>query len=259
MATRIKHEETGNPFWMFTMGDMSNLLLIFFIVLFALLSMDKTRYVKLQTDLSRGGAAGRADERGTVATVSGDTAAVALRSMLEQPSAETKVFQAEGHYAEVQRLPEGTVLTLGGEEGGFREGDWHLTRVQKVMLAELKRWMEGRKNVIEVRGHTSANLQDSVVLGPDGQMRPFAPADLEREDRVTAANHSLLSWRRAHEVVRFLSEEHPGLGDAVRIEETRLRVRADGYTRAVADSADPVRRARNRRIEVVATSELVEK
>ncbi len=241
------------------MGDLSNLLLVFFIALFALMSMDKSRYVKLQEDLGRAGAAGRAGQTGSVAAVSGDPGAIALRSMLEQPAAAAKVFQAEGRTATVQQLPEGTVLTLGGEEGGFREGDWRLARPQQEMLAELKKWMAGRKNVIEVRGHASANLQDSAVLDAEGRVRPFSPADLERGDRHAAANHSLLSWLRAHEVAKFLGAEHPDLGDAVRIAETRIRARADGYTRTVADSADPVLRARNRRIEVVATSELAEK
>jgi flagellar motor protein MotB len=235
---------------MFTMGDMSNLLMIFFILLFALMSMDRSKYVKLQEDLGRGGAA---------SAVSGEEGTATLRSMLEQPSATRKILQAEGHTAQVQLLPEGTALTLSGEEGGFREGDWQLAPVQKRMLVEAKKWLSGRKNVIEVRGHASANLQDSAVLDPGGRIRPFSPADLERPDRHAAADHSLLSWLRAREVVKFLSAAHPDLGDAVRIEVTRLRVRADGYSRAVADSADPALRARNRRIEVVATSERAEK
>ncbi len=237
------------------MGDMSNLLLVFFVVLFALMTVDRTRYSRLSAAFETPAAGGAGRE---VAAAPGDVGA-AIRSMLEQPAAATKVFQAEGRYALVQRLPEGTSLTIGGEEGSFREGDWRLTPAQEGMLVELKKWMAGRKNVIEVRGHASANLQDSVVMEPDGRIRPFSAADLERDDRYSIANHSLLSWLRAYEVVRFLAAEHPDRGDRLRIDETRMRARADGYTRTVADSADPVLRVRNRRIEVVATSELVEK
>jgi len=259
VPTRIPHEEPRNPFWMFTYGDLSGLLLIFFILMFALMSMDKSRYAKLQEDLGRAGAGAQPDREGTAAAAAEDAGAATLRTMLEQPAAEARILQAKGHYALVQLLPEGTALTIGGEEGSFREGDWSLTGVQKRMLAELKKWMAGRKNVVEVRGHASANLQDSAVLEPGGRIRPFSPADLERGDRYAAANHSLLSWLRAHEVVKFLGAEHPDLGDAVRIDERRVRARADGYTRTVADSADPALRARNRRIEVVVTSELAEK
>jgi outer membrane protein OmpA-like peptidoglycan-associated protein len=113
--------------------------------------------------------------------------------------------------------------------------------------------------VIEVRGHTSANLQDSVVLEPDGRVRAFAAADLERPNRMELANHSLLSWLRADEVRRFLEAEHPELDDRVRVPALQVRIRAEGYARAVADSASPEERHRNRRIEILATREIQEK
>lgn len=257
MPVRISHEEPRNPFWMFTFGDLSLLLLVFFILIFALMSVDRTRFARLQMDLERTGPGGRAEGPGAVRGGPPEVGPAPLRAMLDRAGAAAAPgYQIGGLHAEVQHLPEATVLTLGGEEGGFPEGDWRLGAAQKRVLVEFKKWMVGRKNVVEARGHTSANLQDSVVLDAGGRIRPFSAADLERPDRHAVANHSLLAWLRAHEVARFLASEHADLGDTVRIPEERVRARADGYTRAVADSADPALRARNRRIEVAATSEL---
>ena len=258
MATRIRHEEANAPFWLLTMGDMNNLLLLFFIALFALMVTDKGKYMKLQEKLKQMGSTGKVADAALVPAVAAEGAAQAFRTMLDQPAAPTEVFQAEGHYALVQRVAEGTSLTLSGQEGGFPEGQWRLNDVQRRVLVELKRWLVGRRNVVEVRGHTSANLEDSAVQDADGRLRPFSREDLAREDRQALANHSLLSWLRAQEVKKFLAEAHPDLGDEGRVSESRIRIRADGWTRRVADSSDPVERVKNRRLEVVATSEMAE-
>lgn len=256
MPTRLKHQDATTPFWMLTMGDMNMLLLTFFITLISFLLLDKAKYLKLQEEVRRMGSPGRAAEKGAVPAPVGENAGLGLKTLLEQPAAETRVYRAKGHYTLLQRLQEGTLLTIGGEEGSFAEGRWDLTPRQIEMLVELKKWMVGRSNVIEVRGHASANFQDSVVLEPDGRIRPFAPADLERPGKAELANHSLLSWLRANEVRKFLLAEHPALGDTVKIDELRVRIRADSYTRNVADSLNPVENVKNRRIEVLATSEL---
>lgn len=259
MATRIQHEDASAPFWLLTMGDMNNLLLLFFIALFALMVTDKGKYMKLDEKIKQMGSTGKAPDASRVTSPAAEGASQAFRTMLDQPAARTEVFQAEGHYALVQRIPEGTVLTISGQEGSFPEGQWALNDVQKRMLVEVKRWLVGRRNVVEIRGHTAANLEDSAVQEPDGRIRPFTRDDLARDDRQALANHSLLSWLRAHEVKKFLAEEHPDRGDAVRVSEAQLRLRADGWTRAVADSSDAVERVKNRRLEVVATSEMVER
>lgn len=259
MPARISPEEPRNPFWMFTFGDLTLLLLVFFILIFALMSVDRTRFARLQMDLDRAGMGGRAEGAGAVHGGPPEIGPLPLRAMLDRPREVPQGVRIGGLLAEVRHLPEATVLVLGGEGGGFAEGDWRLGPVQKRVLVEFKKWMAGRKNVVEARGHTAANLQDSVVLEAGGKIRPFSSADLERPDRQALANHLLLAWLRAHEVVRFLVEEHPELGDDIRLPEERVRARADGFTGAVADSADPVLRARNRRIEVAATSELRER
>lgn len=251
--------ESG-PIWLTTLSDMNMLLMVFFILLFSYLSQDKQKYVRLAESLEAvSGPAHAGTARATGPAPDGDADAAIFRAFESARNAETEVARPRGHATRMQRLDEGTLLTLGGVQDAFPEGRWELTPSQREALVALKGWLAGRRNVIEIRGHAAANLQDAVVFEADGRIRPVGPADLERPDRMAAANHSLLSWLRANEVRRFFTEEHPELGDRVRFPDTQLRIRAEGYARSVADSADPEARPRNRRIEVLATSELAER
>ena len=259
MLRRIE-DRSGTPIWFTTFADTNMLLMVFFIMLFALLSADKSRYLPLQEKLE-GVSGPKADgaERATGLSSEGIRAQGTLLDRFEmQSKAMAEFVRPRGHETLLQKTSRGTVLTVGGQIDAFPEGHWTLSASQKEALAEIKRWLAGRRNVIEVRGHASANLQDSVVLEPDGRVRRFGPEDLLRPDRMEASNHSLLSWLRADSVRKFLTEEHPALDDRVRIPELQIRVRADGFTRAVADSASPDQRHRNRRIEILATQELQE-
>ncbi len=250
----------STPAWFTTFADMNMLLMVFFIMLFSLLSADKSRYLPLRERLE--GVSGRRPAGDEPATGHSSEGARSLGTLLERferrEPAEPETLRAGDHEMLLQRIAEGTLLTVGGGVDSFPEGGWMLSASQRDALAGVKRWLEGRRNVIEVRGHTSANLEDSVILEADGRVRRFGPDDLERPDRMRAANHSLLSWLRAEEVRKFLAERHPELDDRVRVPELRLRVRAEGYARAVADSAVPARRPLNRRIEILVTPEIPE-
>ena len=248
------------PIWLTTMSDMNMLLMVFFILLFSYLTQDKQKYVRLAESLEAvAGPALAGDARATGPADDGDADAAIFRAFESARNAETEVARPRGHATQMQRLDEGTLLTLGGLQDAFPEGRWELTPSQREALAVIKGWLSGRRNVIEIRGHTAANVQDAVVFEPEGRVRPVEAQDVARPDRMSVANHSLLSWLRANEVRRFFVDEHPEIGDRVRFPETQLRVRAEGYARTVADSADPAARARNRRIEVLATSELAER
>lgn len=232
------------PQWLMTYADMSNLLMIFFIMLVSVMSMDRSRYARLEQAL--------AEKKPPGAAPQGSDAARAFRELLDRPEARAQGYPAPGVYAEVARRKEGDVITIGGEAGGFPEAGWTLSGDQKTLLLEVKRLLRGRRNIVEIRGHADANVRDSLVMEPDGRVRPFSEADHQRPE---VADHSLLSWRRASEVKRFFAREHPELGDDVRFPEEQLRIRADSYTRR----ADPFERALNRRIEILASSELVER
>jgi flagellar motor protein MotB len=241
--------------WLTTLSDITFLLLVFFILLFSLGIQDRKKYSRIAESLeSMTGPRESGVNSSTGPAPAGDADAAIFRAFEGQESAATQVVRPRGHYALLQKIAEGTLLTLGGEQDAFPEGRWELSDAQKEALSGLKEWLRGRRNVVEIRGHTASNLQDSALLDADGRIRPFAP-----EDRPALANHSLLSWLRADAVRRFLAAEHPEFRDAVKIPETRLRVRAEGYGRTLSDGAGEAERARNRRIEVLLTTDVVEK
>lgn len=248
------------PQWLTTLSDMTFLLLVFFILLFSLGIQDRKKYSRISESLeAMVGPRDAGLKTSSGVAPAGDADAAIFRAFEDRKTAATQVVRPRGHHALLQKLPDGTLLTLGGEQDAFPEGRWELSDAQKEALAGLKDWLRGRRNVVEIRGHTASNLQDSAVLEPGGRFRPFTKEDAARDDRHAIANHSLLSWLRAEEVRRFLAAEHPEFRDAVKIPETRLRVRADGYARTLSDGAGEAERARNRRIEVLLTHDVTEK
>jgi flagellar motor protein MotB len=248
------------PIWLTTLSDMTFLLLVFFILLFSLGIQDRKKYSRIAESLEAMVGPSETGLKGaTGAAPAGDADAAIFRAFESQKTAATQIVRPRGHHALLQKLADGTLLTLGGAQDAFPEGAWELSDPQKEALAGLKEWLRGRRNVVEIRGHTASNLADSVVLEPGGRFRPFSKEDAGRDDRHAAANHSMLSWLRAEEVRRFLAAEHPEFRDAVKIPETRMRIRAEGYGRTLDEGDGEAERARNRRIEVLLTTDGVER
>jgi flagellar motor protein MotB len=248
------------PIWLTTLSDLTFLMLVFFILLFSLGIQDRKKYSRIAESLeAMTGPQESGLKSSTGASPVGDADAAIFKAFEDQKTAATQVVRPRGHHALLQKLADGTLLTLGGEQEAFPEGRWTLSDAQKEALAGLKDWLRGRRNVVEIRGHTASNLRDSVVLEADGRFRPFSKEDAARDDRQAVANHSLLSWLRAEEVRRFLAAPHPEFRDDVKIAETRMRIRAEGYSRGRGEGAGEDDRKRDRRIEVLLTTELVER
>ena len=251
MPKRIGEEEAHAPFWLLTMGDMNNLMMVFFIMLFALLMMDKVKYLRLEGDLKA--MSGKREEVG--AETSGDTAAGAFEAMATRQAAMTEILQIRGQTVRFQRLREGTALTLGAESEGFDEGDWALKPGHKKILDEVKRFLVGTRKYIEIRGHTSGEERDAVIVEPGiggpVRVRRITDADLAGDPRP-AANWPMLGWLRANEVRNYLIEDR---GDGIAVRKDWIRLRSDGYTNWLTQEAE--KRAANRRVEVVLTDEPV--
>lgn len=254
MAKRLPEEDAPTPFWLLTMGDMNNLLMVFFIMLFSMLTMDKVKYLRLEGDLKA--MSGKIlEEVGAAQDQTGQTAARAFEAMATRPVAMTEVLQIRGHYVRFQRLREGTSLTLGAESEGFDEGEWTIQPSHRKILDEVKQYLVGTRKYVEIRGHTSGEGKDAVIVEPGIdepiRIRRVTDADLTGETRP-ALNWGMLAWLRANEVRKYLTEDR---GDGIVIHPDWIRIRSDGYTRWLTREFE--QRAANRRVEIVLTDEPV--
>ena len=136
---------------------------------------------------------------------------------------------------------------------------------EKKVLDEVKKYLVHKRRYVEIRGHTSGHLRDSVIqeTNMDGSLkiRRFNKADLQRPDRVEVSNHWMLGWLRANVVREYLMapfpDGEPGISDS------RLRIRSDGYSKPMERSDRPLYdaegeplRAKNHRVEVILTNEV---
>ncbi len=268
---KAEEQEEGAPAWMVTFGDMNMILLVFFILMYSLLSLEKPNYLTLKSALTMISMTGRVKRVSAAKDPAGETAERAFKAVEKDNRAEARIKQIAGHHVRLQRIPEGTVLTLGGETGPFEEGSWTLNEKQIEVLEEVKNYLVRKRRYIEVRGHTSGDVRDSVILEKqdDGtvKIRKFSRKDLKRSDRVEVSNHWMLGWLRANEVRKYLVAPFPPKGDEKigrpGISDTRVRIRSDAYThpmersdRPLLDAEGKPLRAKNHRVEVVLTNEV---
>ncbi len=238
MARPKKPKETV-PLWMMTFGDLNSLMMVFFILLFALSTMAATsgpeavrEQLRLISDSFRGSrsASGRSTGPGASAGVP-----------LPGPA---------GPRARVVAPEPGTRITIGGS-AFFDEGSFELREDARARVREILRQVRGYANVVEGVGHASTEPGDAVVSLPDGRggiaIRPFDPGNPGHESR---ADRRLLSSLRAQEVARFLTE---GDGASFGLPPSRIRIiaLADHYGLPDLDPfRTPARAAENRRVGI---------
>ncbi len=226
MPANIGPERRGGEqqLWLLTMTDMYILLMSLFVLLFAM---------------------GMADRPTGVRTT----------QRLQGPQGPSEIPPVRAEGLEFVNLPEGQKVIIGGELSPFAEGSWELLPSHRETISALRRWLQGKLNVVLVRGHTAGNWFDSVVLDA-GAIRPFTESDNARPERDAIANPWLLATLRADAVRAALTapESAPG------VDERRIRVQGDAFTAPLPpkESEDErSRRARNRRVEIIVTNELI--
>jgi chemotaxis protein MotB len=256
---RKQHEEEheNHERWLITYADMITLLMVLFIVLFAIGQTDLAKYSKLKAGLAGGfhndGALDGSDGLlvgGPSLTPTPDIAAA--RSTAEQATAalEEKVahdaavqresaalehtkevillnLTAQGLQDRVQfhRETRGLVVTIVTDRVLFDSGSATLRADGREVLAALVSALTELPNSVAIEGHTDD--------------RPIASA-------VFPSNWEL-STARASSVLRFLVDEH-GFPPS--------RLSAAGYAdqRPLAPNDSDASRAQNRRVEVVVLS-----
>jgi chemotaxis protein MotB len=234
MARKKKKSPGGAPDWLVTYGDMMTLLFCFFLIL---VSMSETKKDKKFEDFVE--SIRRAfGFKGGIGYIPGQalpnntydekmTQVIVEKFLLQQ--GESTEEGIEGEKPSVRTIREGSEYTFGGQIS-FEPGKARLLDPVKIQLAEFAQEFRGLNTKIRIRGHAARK--------PPWQYSPYESLDD-------------LSYQRALAVKGFL------VGEGIRQE--RITVEACGDNEPLlARAYDEAGRAKNRRVDVIVTENLVE-
>lgn len=223
------------PEWVVTFGDMMSLLLTFFIMLVSLSEIKQEEQYqalvssmqqKFGYDSSRSSVIpGTAKPRNSQIA---DLATLGRANKFDIMKGGNKVQAPIGDHQRVrimrpgERTAIGTVIT-------FAEDGVELSEENQRALQRLALEIQGKPQVIEVRGHTS--------LRPADEFTPFAD-----------------NWELAHQRSRRVAKF---LVDDLRIRQARIRISSAGDSEPLHIGTDPVKLKQNPRVEVFLTNEVI--
>lgn len=184
---RHKHEEHGNhERWLITYADLMNLLLVFFIVLYAMSKTDSTKYQQIAFSLQRafnvdvlqGGEQGSIGE-----TEDGESRFSEYLSIRAQIAALESMRTVPANSVSVELTNEGIVIHMD-ESVLFPPGSAQLRPEARVVLDNVADVLGPLPNAVRVEGHTDDSPPDPLEF----------------------ASNWDLSATRAVNVVRYLTE-----------------------------------------------------
>ena len=233
MALKKKDPPTGAPDWVLTYGDMMSLLLCFFILLAAFANFDKQDKLFMTAIESIREALGAPGQTGWFPDDEVDfrSLLIRLQSLVPPDRPRTEGFADEpgidGRYTKVKSVRDGVEIIVGGPIafGGFSakiepEADALITKIAPEVI--------GKSNKIEIRGHATNE--------------PL-PLDCGYKDAID------LGYARARAVRDRLVEEG--------VDPRAIRVSSAGsYEPVVSQTYNDMRRAANRRVEIIITQAL---
>ncbi len=267
---RVQHEEEheNHERWLVTYADMITLLMVLFIVLFAMSTVEEKKFNQLKEGLAAGFGQSESilDGESAVLKESGVSAA--------KPLTPSEYLNPQGVDAE-------TVSKVLQEQNRVRyaeaetEAD-RLAEIEKKILAALKaeNLEDDVKTVIDGRGLTVSLVSRHVVfeanladLSPRGRLivDTMAPVLLEIGDDLAIEGHTNqapgapkffasdwdLSAARAVTVLRHLNEQRG-------IPAERLSAVGFGKVRPLVDPGEPESQKLNKRVDIVVLSGLTE-
>lgn len=254
---RRTNKGTGAPRWMVTYSDMVTLVLVFFILLFAMSQIDLVKFESIthsfqsravldflpsaipNDDIANDGegsdgGVGAVDDENEEDSEDKDIDVDGLIDQLEEwekkADALARLMENVESFLEAEDL--GDVITATRTEEGvilvlqdsilFESAEAEILDSGRPFLDEVGGLLQGISNYVRVEGHTDN--------------RPIStyryPSNWE------------LSGARAGSVVRYFIEEHD-------IDEERFLIAGYGETRPVVENDGPENWAKNRRVEIV--------
>jgi chemotaxis protein MotB len=269
------HEEHENhERWLVSYADMMTLLMVLFLVLFAMSQVDVTKFTKLKSGLAAGfGAESVAlDGKGTQLQSAEDPAPFAPGAKVGVP---VDPGSAELGDEELQRAVAQADRAKASQRAQHAEAEVkRLAEVKKQLEAELaaRGMLDSVKFTIDERGLVVTIVTNQVVFPGDSAtlldggrrvLDSIGPAVAALPNKIQVDGHTNqlptrtqsypsgweLSSARASSVVRYLIERY-------HVPENRLSAAGYADTRPLYPPSDPRAVTQNRRVEVVVLSSL---
>ncbi len=234
MKKKEKKRRAGSPAWMTTYGDMTTLLLTFFILMFNIADISgKDFYLVLSSfrgslGMFEGGyslSPGRLEELGmNMQNLPSSERGRALAKSLKQA---LQVFKPEIEAKEVRVREDerGLVITLSGD-AYFDPGSAKLKEEIRPVLDKVSAILKSIDNYARIEGHT-----DDRPISPGGTGEGYD-------------NNWELSSARSVKVVEYLVEDK-------NVNPKQVSSAAYGETRPIDTNDTPEGRAYNRRVDIV--------
>jgi len=225
----------GAPEWMCTFADLVTLLMCFFVLLFAMSTIQEETFKELVQSLKSalgvqqvpetGTREGLRMNAGTDTTEPKDHAVDELGGMVQKEMEEIVsdvreliMFNKLGGQVRVEETDDGAVITIS-DMVIFGPGEFRLSEDGRIIMEKVAMVLAQFHYPVTVSGHT-----DALPMG-----------------RNDDSNWEL-STRRATSVVRFLI--------SMGIDPAELKAQGFAHYRPVADNRTPEGRAKNRRVEI---------
>jgi len=241
MAKKRKPEEPDKPQnherWLLTYSDMITLLMVFFVVLFALSSVEQSKYEALAESLSiafnglpgiqlqeGGGGHSIIVTSGPPKTTPGTGLSPKMspkRLIFMEKATTTIASELKTQAIQMNTEARGIVLSLSGDTF-FRPGDALLAEGVMPSLVRVAELLQSVKENVVVEGHT-----DDSAVAPGAKY----PTNL------------MLSAARAVNVVEAL--------DLIGVDRNRMSATGFGDTRPAMPNDKPEGRAYNRRVDIL--------
>jgi chemotaxis protein MotB len=210
--------------WLTTFNDMITLLMVFFVLLFSMGSMDSKKFQHFQNALQSAMGVLNAGRRASVGILSNevmDTGRVMDNMSKSDREINGQIRMADTKGLEAEYTPKGIHLTLD-DKLLFDSGSARLTANGEILLERVARIIKPLKRSIRVEGHTDNR---SIAT-------PFFPSNWE------------LSTARAIGVVKFLI-------DQTGIAPHHLSAAGYGDSKPRVPNDTEIRMAKNRRVEII--------
>ena len=231
MAVEEEDDAGGIPEWVVTFGDMMSLLLTFFIMLVSMSEIkEEERFQAMVESFRR--QFGHSSSMASLAPGKSKPRNSALAKLASQGRANRFDLMSGGDKAQapVGDYPRVAVIRPGGKTGigtviFFAPGDTQLSDKNKSDLEQGMASLEGKPQIVEIRGHT--------MRGPQA-----------------AADHWQVAYDRSRNTMQYLVEE---LG----IDPRRLRLSVAADNEPLYVDADPIKLQKNPRVEVFMLEEVI--